>query len=65
MFRAANLKQPAKKNVRLPLVGASEPFTKKMTTKVNPVSIVCFFPALYDPWVFSTLLGKDFLLLAK
>ena len=32
---------------------------------VNPVSIVSFFHALYDPWVFSTLLGKDFLLLAK
>ena len=48
------------------IVGASESFReKKMTIKVNPVSIVSFFHALYDPWVFSTLLGKDFLLLAK
>ena len=47
------------------IVGASEPFRKRMTIKVNPVSIVSFFHALYDPWVFSTLLGKDFLLLPK
>ena len=32
---------------------------------VNPVSIGSFVHALYDPGVFSTLLGKDFLLLAK
>ena len=32
------------------VVGASEPFKKKiMPIKVNPVSIVSFFHALYDP----------------